>query len=99
MTQTTADPDAVSALPKGPAARLLDLVLGWAEFVGESGQAPDPALSAEELQDLYQEAGAALIPLAPEEEPAAVEAFVRERVLPLLLRAPGGGEGRGERDA
>ena len=75
---------------KSPATRLLDLLAGWTDYVDhdEDHQLVDAALPAEQIAQLYQEAGA----LACEEfdlngEADAVRAFMIERVLPLLTRA------------
>ncbi len=75
---------------KTPLTRLLDLTAGWAAFVQQEDEAwPDPAVSLEELCDLYQEAGALVADdLSAEEETRIVREFVETRLLNLLLRQP-----------
>jgi len=76
---------------KSPSNRLLDLLAGWAAFVGseEENQIRDAGLSAEELGELYQAAGAESLAwdqLSLEEQERAVRRFVEERLVSLLLR-------------
>ena len=77
---------------KTPLTRLMDLTAGWAEFVQEGdGDVVDPAVSTDELCDLYQEAGLLMVEeLSPREEVRQVRRFVEDRILPLLLRESSG---------
>jgi hypothetical protein len=88
MTSITAEHTGSS---KTASTRLLDLLAGWAAFVGsdEENGVWDAALSAEEIGELYQAAGAESLAwdgVSAEEHEEAVRAFVNERLLPLLLR-------------
>jgi hypothetical protein len=79
---------------KSASTRLLDLLAGWAAFLSteEESGVRDTALSAEEIGELYQEAGAASLvwgEMSAEEEEKAVRAFFGERILPLLARSEG----------
>jgi hypothetical protein len=78
-----------------PLTRLLDLTAGWAQFVQENEEdAVDAAVSADELCELYQEAGRLMAEdLSPREEARRVRRFVEERILPLLLRETPAAEG------
>jgi hypothetical protein len=79
-----------------PGARLLDMLIGWAEWTdAHAGRedAGDSVVAPEELFDLYQEAGALLdgLPEADDEaERRAVIAFLVDRVIPVVARAPAG---------
>ena len=71
------------AAAKAPTARLLDLLAGWSQYVSaEEGM--EDTVSAEEIADLYQEAGA--IQAKDTQEAEQVRQFVQQRVLPILLR-------------
>lgn len=89
MSQQIAVPYTALSM-KTPAARLLDLLAGWSAFVqDEEARSPeicDRQLDAQELCDLYQEAGDAVMDVSLEDERRVVEQFLCERILPLLLR-------------
>lgn len=91
MTSTITETEATS---KAPATRLLDLLAGWAAFVAtdEDNQVRDVALSAEEIGELYQVAGSESMAwerLSAEEQEKAVTEFVKERILPRVVRREG----------
>ena len=73
---------------KSPLTRLLDLTLGWGEYVEkDEAEHPDHVLSAD-LYDTYQSVAAFAEPYwdgAPEVQEMAVRHFVDTRLLPLLL--------------
>jgi hypothetical protein len=78
---------------KTAGVRLLDLLAGWSAFVSEDEQnnLRDPVLSAEEIAELYQEAGErttewSALPL--EEQEREVRAFIDRRITPLIVRRP-----------
>jgi len=76
---------------KTACGRLLDLLAGWSAYVttDEENGVPDPALTAEEIGALYQLAGElseGWEQLSIEGQGEAISAFVKEHVLPLLLR-------------
>jgi hypothetical protein len=78
---------------KTPAARLLDLLVGWANLVEEEEAQPghpvDSRVSVDDICKLYQDAGSALANIAGEDteaENAAVRQILEEQVMPLLLR-------------
>ncbi len=88
---------------KTPSARLLDLLIGWAEWVSQEEAANrycdervvDRALAADELFALYQEAGGLVCGVDEADTPAerhVVISFLLDRVLPLLLRSRAGKE-------
>lgn len=71
--------------------RLLDLLAGWSEFLAneEESGVTDPALTAEQIAELYQAAGAQSLQwdsLSEAEEEQAVREFIEARVVPLLTR-------------
>jgi hypothetical protein len=95
MTTHATDPSATAAAARenSPATRLLDMLVGWANFVDESQSEPDSGVddcvSSEEIAALYQQAGAEWLTVDESDiagENAMVRRFVEERVLPLLLR-------------
>lgn len=75
-------------MDKSPLTRLLDLTLGWGEYVEkDEAEHPDRVLSAN-LYDAYQSVAAFAEPYwdaAPEVQEMAVRHFVDTRLLPLLL--------------
>lgn len=73
---------------KTPLTRLLDMTAGWADFVQkDDAGVVDPAVSADELCELYQGAGQIMAEeMSPAEESRQVRRFVEDRVLPLLMR-------------
>ena len=83
--------EAAKQQPKTAATRLLDLLAGWSEFVAndEESGVNDPALTAEQIADLYQAAGAQSFQwdsLSEAQQEQAVREFIEARVLPLLTR-------------
>ncbi len=90
MTKTTF-PETDAPTANTPAARLLDLLLGWAEYRETRATAPDYEVSENELFDLYQEAGGRIADLPKgdaEAERQVIITFLIDRVLPILLRTP-----------
>lgn len=73
---------------KDPFTRLLDLTLGWGEYVEkDEAEHPDGVLSAD-IYDAYQSIADFAAPYwdaAPEVQEMAVRHFVDTRFLPLLL--------------
>lgn len=71
-----------------PHTRLLDLLTGWSYFVQrETSETNGPALTVEELCDLYQEAGSLeMESLSDAEADKLVREFLMERVLPAVMR-------------
>jgi hypothetical protein len=77
---------------KTPAARLLDLLIGWAEWTEAHADTVDADVTAEELFDLYQEAGGLLASLPEGDQAAerrAIIAFFVDRIMPTVLRGAG----------
>jgi len=78
---------AEETVSKTPMNRLLDMLAGWADYVGhEEDEYPD-TLKGEQIAGLYQEAGALMERDFPdiESEQDAVCRFVTERVTATLL--------------
>ncbi len=78
---------------KTPAARLLDMLAGWSNLVeGQEqydGHAIDLSVSVDDLCQIYQDAGGALLEVRDEDsegEKEFVRRFVEERVLPTLMK-------------
>ena len=69
----------------GPISRLLDLTIGWAEFVSSQEPRSD-TVDSEALYDLYQEAAnLSERDLTEAQEAALVAYFIRDRILPTLI--------------
>jgi hypothetical protein len=91
---TGANRSDLKASEKITSTRLLDLLAGWSAYVStdEDNGLLDPALSAEELGELYQLAGQeseTWLEMSEASQEEAIRAFVAERILPLLLRGFG----------
>ncbi len=93
----------IQAREKTPSARLLDLLVGWAEWVAQEEASNrdgeelvvDPLLSSEELFRLYQEAGGVVCAVDEADfvaERQVVISFLVDRVLPVVLRSGAGEE-------
>lgn len=90
MNATAEKPDtALESAVKTPVTRLLDLLVGWTNYVSdENGEFPD-SLTADHIAALYSEAGGIADRDYPDlqSEQDAVCRFVTERVLAALLHA------------
>jgi hypothetical protein len=82
---TETEPVVNNQIGYGPISRLLDLTIGWAEFVASQEPRPE-TVTSETLYDLYQEAANLSEPGRTEAQEAALVAyFVRDRILPALV--------------
>ena len=82
---TETEPVVNNQIGYGPISRLLDLTIGWAEFVASQEPRPE-TVASEALYDLYQAAASLSEPgLTEAEESALVAKFVKDRILPVLL--------------
>lgn len=90
MAGTSTPKQETQAEPKSPSTRLLDLLAGWSAYVAsdEDNGIKDRAVSASDLADLYQAAGAASVgwdDLSEQDQECAVRAFVGDHIVPLLF--------------
>ena len=73
---------------KDPFTRLLDLTLGWGEYVEKDETAHPDDVSSADIYDTYQSVAGFSEPYweaSPEVQEMAVRHFVDTRLLPLLL--------------
>ena len=71
-----------------PLTRLLDLTLGWAEYVEKDESEHPDGVSSADIYDAYQSVATFAEPYwdaAPEAQEMAVRHFVDTRLLPLLF--------------
>ena len=84
----TAQKTRSDASQKRASTRLLDLLAGWSAFLSEdeSNGVSDSKLSAEDVANLYQLAGARIDEwdtLEAGQESKAVRAFIEDKILPF----------------
>lgn len=84
----TIEPQSESQTQKDPFTRLLDLTLGWAQYVEGDEADHSDMVKAADVYESYQSIAEFAGPYwdaAPEVQEMAVRHFVDTRLLPLLL--------------
>ena len=94
MTIPATAPREPETTAKTASTRLLDLLAGWSAYVSADAESHicDAALTAEEIAQLYQWVGQeseTWQKLGGAEEEQVVITFVKERIIPLLVRRQG----------
>ena len=80
------------AMVKDPFTRLLDLTLGWAEYVANDEVEHPDSVKSDALHSLYQSVVGFAEPVwdaAPDAQKLVVRQFVETQLLPLLLGKSG----------